>query len=100
MRNETLRGLVCLKLHQELSSFRDDEMCRDKDAIYGDCFQIHMYIIIYEIMVEELERLPKSKLKALLDQPTSIIRGIYEQWLEKNGDGYNQIQEFIMKEVA
>ena len=100
MNNETLRALLGMKLTKELRVFRDEELRLCKDDILGDSFKINMYIIIYEVLIENLNVMRKSVIKELLDQPDNIINRIYESWLDANGDDYERIKNFVEKEVA
>lgn len=100
MNKETLKALLGMKLCQELRMFRDEELGLNKDEILGDCFKINMYIVIYEILIENMNQMTKSTISGLVDCPGNIINQIYESWLEANGDDYERIKQFVEKEVA
>ena len=100
MNKETLRALLGMKLNNEIHAFRDEELGLEREDILGDCFKINMYIIIYEVLIENMNKMRKNVMKDLLDQQENIIDRIYEAWVEANGDDYERIKCFVEKEVA
>lgn len=100
MNKETLRALLGMKLNNEIHAFRDEELGLEREDILGDCFKINMYIIIYEVLIENMNTMRKSVMRELLDQQDNIIDRIYESWIETYGDDYERIKCFVEKEVA
>lgn len=87
-----------MKLYRELKVFMDESLQQSKSDIIADCFKINMYIVLYEILLEEIEQMNKYDVKKLFLQET-ILQSLYDTYTDLYGDDYEKIKQFV-KEVV
>lgn len=88
------------RLAEEIKQFKEQELHLDKNEILGDCFKINMYIVIYEILIANTNFIDSNGIWELVNQSAGIIENLYKKWVNINGDDYERIEKFVMKEVA
>lgn len=95
---EQMKGLSYKRVYRELKDFTDEALQHTKSDIIARCFEINLYIVLYEILLEEIEKMDKQGLKTLLSKE-SILKCLYEAYTDLYGDDYERIKQFV-KEVV
>ena len=99
MDDKHLRETLLERLHVEIQLFKDSMLCRDKEDIYAECYKIELYINIYEILVEETDRMPELLLRKLLYQNFGILDAFYQEWLGRDDSSYAELREYVEDEL-
>ena len=89
----------CEKISQELAVFKALKLKTTKEDIFSSSFEVEMYVILYEVLVDQIDDLSEAFMKSLMDEPKGVLKTLYESWLLSKGDNFNQVENFI-KEVA
>ena len=94
------RELFCKRIAEELKEFKDSVLTKDKESIYGDSYKIEVYVNIYEILIEQAEKLSEAVLLVWLNQSSGIIASLYVRWLKKEDDFYEELKNHVLEEMV
>ena len=97
MHIEQIRGMLYKKLHRELRGYTEKALRNTKLDIIAQCFEINLYIVIYEVLLEVIEKLEYETLKTMIRRE-NILENLYESYTDLYGDDYERVKAFV-KEV-
>lgn len=95
-----IKALFCRKIYEELQTFRQVILCKEKEDIYGESYKIDIFVSLYEILAEQTDKLSDDALKKLLSQSTGILAYLYDTWLKKEDSSYSELEKHVLDEVA
>ena len=69
----------------EFENFKNNELLKDKEDVFRDCYTIHFYTEVYEFLNGEssIQRFPKEDLELIEKEGTSFICLLYDYYLCK-----------------
>lgn len=94
MEQEQMRGLLYKKLYWELKEFKDKTLRHTKSDMLAECFKINLYIVLYEVLLEEIEQMGSDDLRFLIGKEC-ILENLYEVYTDWYGDGYERVKKFV-----
>lgn len=83
MNREEMERVFCWKISAELKLFQIQILKKEKEEIYDMAYQIDSVIRIYELLVEESQRLGQLQLEYCIAAP-SLLMSVYRTYLEKS----------------
>lgn len=95
-----LREVFLERLHIEIQLFRDSLLQGSKTDIYTASYMIALYVNLYEILVEQAERMPEGLMRAMVYRPCSILDAFYEEWLKKEDSFYTELRDYVEDELG
>ncbi len=95
-----IRTLFCKEIYRELQEFKASMLHQEKENIVKECYKIDQIISIYEILFEQTESMSDSKMWALLERSNGILESLYDSWLNKKDNHYNELQQHVLEEAA
>lgn len=99
MDKRELADLLLKRLYIELQLFKDDMLCRSKEAVYNSSYKIEIYVNLYEILNEYVENLREDTMRRLLKLNFGILEFIYEKWLSKEDGFFDELKEYACDEL-
>ena len=99
MEERELWKILLERLRLEINLFRDTMLHGSKADIYAGSHKIEMYVYLYEILVEEAERMQEPLLRKLAHQPSGILDALYEKWWGRGGSSYTELRAYIKDEL-
>ena len=99
MDESQLREVFLERLHIEIQLFKDSLLQRAKEDIYAASYRIELYVNLYEILVEQAERMPEELMRAMVYHPCSILDAFYEEWLRKDDSFYTELRDYVEDEL-
>ena len=98
MDEKKLRELFMERLHLEIQIFKDSMMCKSKEEIFAESYMIELYINLYEILLQQSERIPAQLLRKLLYQRSGILDAFYQEWLSMDDSFFTELKEYVENE--
>ena len=99
MYESQLREVFLERLHIEIQLFKDSMLRKSKADIYAAGYRIELYACLYEILVEQAERMPEELMRAMVYHPCSILDVFYEEWLKKDDSFYTELRDYVEDEL-
>ena len=91
----SIRERFLNRIYAELQAFKENLLLKDKDTIFDESYKIETFVTLYEILVEQSERLSDAILLELLNQSTGILEELYQEWLKKEDNSYTELKEYV-----
>ena len=95
-----LKQRFCRSITEELERYKNAKLQTSKEEIFASSYEVEMYIVIYEVLVDQIDDLSESFMLELLECNDGILDRLYNKWLLSRDDNFNQVKNYIMKEVA
>lgn len=86
MDEKGLRELLMQRLYMEFMLFKDSMLQKEKEEIFRSCYEIEIYLCLYEIFAEYVDGMEGGAIRRMLKLNFDILGFLYRGWLEK-GDG-------------
>lgn len=99
MDERQLREVFSERLHIEIQLFKDSMLRKSKADIYAASYRIEMYVNLYEILVEQAERMSEMLIRAMVYYPGGILDAFYEEWLKREDNFYTEIKDYVEDEL-
>ena len=99
MDERQLREVFLERLHIEIQLFKDSMLRKSKADIYAAGYRIELYACLYEILVEQVERMPEELMRAMVYHPCSILDAFYDEWLRKDDSFYTELRDYVEDEL-
>ena len=90
-----IRERFLKRIFAELQSFKENLLRKDKETIFGESYKIETFVNLYEILVEQADRLPDVILLELLNQSAGILESLYQEWLKREDNFYQELKEYV-----
>lgn len=100
MSKKQLRELFLCRMYLEIQLFKDRLLNADKEAIFRAAYQIEIMADLYEILVEESERMPDMFLRKLLSVHEGILESFYQEWLKSEDGAYAELKAYVSRELS
>lgn len=94
-----IRALFCKKISEELKEFKNSVLKKEKESIYSESYRIEVYVNIYEILMEQAEKLPETVLAVWLKWSTGILAFLYDRWLKIEDSSYEELKKYVEGEM-
>lgn len=99
MDKKQLREVFLERLHVEMQVFKDSMLHKSKEFIFEECYKIGVYVNLYEILVEEEERMQEPVIRKLLHEKCGILDAFYEEWLSRDDNSYTELRDYVEDEL-
>lgn len=94
-----LADLLLKRLYIELQLFKDDMLCRSKEAVYNSSYKIEIYVNLYEILKGYAEDLREDTIRRLLKLNFGILEFLYEEWLSHEDSFFDELKDYACDEL-
>ena len=99
MDERQLREVFLERLHIEIQLFKDSMLRKSRADIYAASYRIELYVNLYEILVEQVEKMPGKLIRAMVYYPGGILDVFYEEWLKKDDSFYTELRDYVEDEL-
>lgn len=99
MDEKQLREMLLARIHLEMQLFKDSMLRRKKADIYAGSYKIELYVNLYDILVEQVERMPEPVIREIIYQPSGILDAFYREWLNKEDSFCTELREYVEDEL-
>ena len=99
MEEKRARGLLEKRLYLELQIFRYSVLRKSKREIYDCAYKIEMVETIYDILIEKIQNIGEEIIHHLLWWNGGILELMYQEWLKKDGNSYEELSLHIVEEL-
>lgn len=96
---EELQSLLCLKINVEYQKFKQKQIALPAEEVYGNAYQIHCYMCLYENILEICQQLSEDELVSLITFP-GLLSFLYDQWLKVENSAEEELELYLKKETA
>lgn len=96
---EELQSLLCLKINVEYKRFKKAQLNLSVENIYGNAYQIHSYMCIYENLLEMIQKLSENVLVSLITFP-ELLAYLYERWLKVEDSSDEELNYYLQDEIS
>lgn len=96
---EELQSLLCLKINVEYKRFKKAQLNLSGENIYGNAYQIHSYMCIYENLLEMIQKLSENVLVSLITFP-ELLDYLYERWLKVEDSSDEELNYYLQDEIS
>ena len=94
-----LKEVFLERLHIEIQLFKDSMLRKSRADIYAASYRIELYVNLYEILVEQVERMHETLIRAMVYYPGGILDAFYEEWLKKDDSFYTELRDYVEDEL-
>ena len=98
MNTEELQKLLCTKIGMELKSFKRKILRLEPEEIYQRAYQIDSMINIYELLMEQSQKIREDILQVLLVVP-GLLAFFYRRWQKKEDSSMEELLECVNENV-
>lgn len=102
MYRKQLEQTFCWKISCELKLHKFKLMQKTKEEIYGSAYEIDCMIRIYEVLVEESQKMRTEQLEACI-HISHLLAFLYSEWLKIPDTQNEELETFlcsVMNEVT
>lgn len=99
MDEKEMKDLLFGRLYIELQLFRYSVLQCTKEEIYSKSFKIETFVNMYEILVEDAEKLDEEIIYSLLCCNEGILESLYQKWLSKEDSLFEELKSYINEEL-
>lgn len=86
------------KIYGEYQAYKANVLILSNTEIFNKCYEIDTVVNLYEILMEQIRKLPDDTLAVLLSQP-GLLMELYALWLKKDDNAYQQLQNHVEDEI-
>ena len=96
---EELQSLLCLKINVEYKRFKKEQLKSPIETVYGNAYQIHSYMCIYENLLEISQKLSEDVLVSLITFP-ELLAYLYEKWLKVEDSSEEELNYYLQDRIS
>lgn len=100
MDEKEMKNLLSGRLYIELQLFKYSVLCQTKEEIYSNSYKIEVFVTIYEILLEDIEKLDEETAYKLLCWNGGILEFLYQEWLTKEDSTFEELKAYIGAELG
>lgn len=93
-----MKGAFCMKLAAECCQFKESILGMEKEEILGAAYRIDHMLALYEILLEEHDRMDRQTLEMLLAEQ-QLLERFYGNWMKIPDSHYEEMQQSISAEI-
>jgi hypothetical protein len=99
MNKAAIKERFIKKIYRELQDYKAYVMEQEADNICGEAYKIEILSTFYEILLEKADSFSDVLLLNLVNQSTSILERLYQDWLKKDDSSYREMQRHVDSEM-
>lgn len=86
------------RIYGEFMAYKASILSLNNAEIFGKCYEIDIFVNLYEILMEKAEKLSDEALAALLNRK-NVLQELYDEWLKKDDSNYEEIECHVSDEI-
>lgn len=86
------------RIYGEFMAYKASVLSLNNADIFGKCYEIDIFVNLYEILMEKAEKLPDESLAALLSR-RNILQELYDEWMKRDDSNYEEIVNLVSDEI-
>lgn len=94
MCRDRLEKILCWKTSRELKLYKYRMLKQTKEEIFARAYEIDCMIRIYELLVEESQKMEKGQLESCI-RSSNLLAYLYSEWLKLPDTQNAELEEMI-----
>ena len=93
------RQVFCQKIVDELADYKEEKLKLLPEELYHSAYEIDSFIRIFEIMIEESEKLSGEVLRKLICVP-NLLNVLYGLWMDTEDSSEEELENCISRYIG